>query len=282
MKKALIFAAILIFILSSAGAEETSAPVCRVLSCSITRYSDGRERVGGYNSAQGIYDAFAHAYGSEIRFEGKLLPDAQKSELISEIGVLFAGADQNDISVIYISTHGYSVCGISMFEDSRGDVLSAYELERALRSIPGRIIVLLDFCASGGFIGNAGQGAEALTNAFTHNTFASGKYLVLASCAENERSFRVASEAADEKHTSTAFARALCEGMGWDLINDMAVPLKADADKSRTVTFAELAAYTRRRAMYYLSASSQAVQNVCALPQADGFVIVSRAGSLGN
>ena len=139
-------------------------------------------------------------------------------------------------------------------ETREGGRVYSEELEEALRSIPGRVIVLIDACNSGGHIGSESSFSEQFSAVFSHNSFASEKYLVIVSCHLDENSYRVSADKAIESSVATVFARSFCEGLGWDLINDHSTALKADADRNREVTFTELSDYVRRRCMYYLSA----------------------------
>ena len=86
----------------------------------------------------------------------------------------------------------------------------------------------------------------------------------------------ISAKDAQECNVSTAFSRAVCEGLGWDLINDRSTSLKADADRDRSVSLSELYSYVLRRAGFYLSGSSEAVQTASLYPEACPFVIASR------
>ena len=149
--------------------------------------------------------------------------------------------------------------GIAWIEARDGKKVTAQELEAALRLVPGKVILLLDACSSGGFIGEATPALYRFTGSFSRNSFSSDKYMVMVSCCHDEKSYRVTADDATEKSVSTVFSRALCEGLGWDLINDKSTALKADMDHDRKVTFAELTEYVRRRSMFYLSGRIRAL-----------------------
>ncbi len=258
-------------------------PVChaqtgvyRALSAGIAHYDDGRERVGGVNSTQGVYDCLSRAFGSGGGFISAMRTDMDKAELFTAIALHFAEAGADDVSLIYINAHGGSQCGISWIETREGERVTAAELESCLRKIPGRVILLRDCCNSGGFIGNEGEFAGGFETAFGLNSFASSKYLVCVSSLQSENSYRVASGKSDEDSVSTVFSRALCEGLGWDLIGDRSTALKADADHDRMVTFSELVSYVRRRGMFYLSGSKTSAQTANAWFSDPGFALADR------
>jgi len=149
-----------------------------------------------------------------------------------------------------------------------GTSVSVRALEAMLRNIPGRVVVLIDCCQSGAFIGSAASAlyAESAAAIFTDSPLLNGKYLVMTSCGAEEDSYRISDTGENtEADMSTVFARALCEGLGWDLDNDRSVSLRADNDRDGAVTFTELWLYTRRRVYYHLSGTGVS-QTVMAWP----------------
>lgn len=241
----------------------------RMLCVSVSRYDDGRERIGGVNSARGVYDALSRAF-PDSGYTGTLLTDPDRAELEAALSALSEAGSEEDTVVIYLNAHGGSAGGVSWLETREGTRMTARELEAFTRRIPGKVILLLDFCASGGLIGRETAGeTEGL------DPFASDKYRVLTSCTAEENSYRVARDYVTEEYLATAFARSFCEGMGWDLIADVPGPLKADIDKTRTVSFDEIYLYTRGRCRYYLSGSGH-VQTVCIGGAPDGLIMAAR------
>ena len=269
----LLTALLILLICVPARAETVQA--YRALCIGITDYKDGRARQGGINSTQGVYDALSRSFGGRNSYESEFCLDPGKEELLLTIENAFRAADENDISIIYINAHGGTQGGISWIEAADTLVVTAGELERVTRQIPGRVVLLIDCCNSGGFIGTMGVYASGFESAFSMNSFSRDKYLVLTSCTGEENSYRVTAGEMTEESMSTAFARALCEGLGWDLVNDRAVSLRSDSDGDRTVTFTELYLYTRRRCMYYLYGSG-VYQSVCVSPEGDAFLMASR------
>ena len=72
------------------------------------------------------------------------------------IAETFAGADDNDVSLFFIATHGDvshtgAAAGSLALVDDYGndDYIHIYELEKYLSEIPGKVIVILESCGSG-------------------------------------------------------------------------------------------------------------------------------------
>ena len=268
--KSLICVFIIAILQLAAFAED--APV-RALVVGVTRYEDGRAREGGTNSTQGVYDALTHAFNAQQGYDCEMALDLSKDELAVKISERFSDMPLDGVSLIYINSHGGAKDGENWIETASGEHITPLELKQMTDPIPGKVILLIDCCNSGGFIGE--ESREEFSNAFTVNAFASSKYTVCVSCCLDENSYRVASGSTDELNLATVFSRALCEGLGWDLIKDSPTSLKADADGDRAVTFSELVAYTRRRCMYYLSSSS-VTQTVACYPESSPHILAER------
>ncbi len=122
------------------------------------------------------YDA-AHmqALFAQMSFDGvTIAPDNNKWEknltksgIKKAIAAAFAGADANDVSYFYYSGHGSVANGQAQLVGTDLAFLSVSELKGALDAIPGRKVVLLDSCFSGGFVDEnkkkAGTDQAALT-----------------------------------------------------------------------------------------------------------------------
>jgi hypothetical protein len=96
---------------------------------------------------------------------------ATKTNIIQKIQSTFSGADTDDISYFYFSGHGYTLNQTSYlcptdFNGETDKAISVDELESALSSIPGKKVVLIDSCNSGGFIGKSisNNGSDEIIN----------------------------------------------------------------------------------------------------------------------
>ena len=280
MNKAALFLFIIVCLsFASAFAENEQVTA---LAVSIASYLDGRVRTGGENSAQGVADALEKSV--ETKYSTTLLLDPTRDELLSAIADVLE-ASEGSRKLFYINCHALSIDGAAALETSDLGAVTALELEAALRKVPGHITVIIDCCYSGAFIGASEFGDRFLSetlNAFSgggQNAFALSKYSVLASCSAGQRSYRVADGGLDEENVATVFSRALCEALGWDLINDRMTSLKADFNGDRRVTLNEAYLYITQRSGYYLSAAN-VNQSVQLYPSGCGLQLASRARSV--
>lgn len=261
----------------------TLMPVClaqtgvyRALCVTNAHYDDGRVRLGGLNSAQGMYDCLSRSFGSQGSFISSLGVDMEKAVLLDYIGTAFSEAQEGDTSLFYINAHGGYQLGVAWLETREGGRIYAHELEERLRSVPGSVILIIDACNSGAFMGSASEFSAAFSAAFASDSFASDKYTVITSCFSDENSYRVTADTAIEKNIATVFARSFCEGLGWDLISDRSTALKADADHDRRVSVNEICAYVRRRCMFYLNASRFSIQTLNASVSNPALILADR------
>ena len=254
----------------------------RALIVSEQRYVDGRVRTGAVNTAQGLSDALnALRYRYGTPFEVTVRIDATQGELASLIAEALGEAEEIDVSLFYISCHGEMLGGEPHLVLHDGSMLSVSDLEKMLRPVRGRVLVLIDCCSSGAFIGRAASRllAQSAAQSFAESALVDGKYLVLTSCGADEDSYRISdSGETSESAMSTVFARAFCEGLGWDLNRDRSVSLRADRDRDGVVTFTEIWTYTRRRVFFHLSGTG-AEQTVMAWPEVSEFDLFARQSS---
>ena len=90
---------------------------------------------------------------------------ATKNNILNKIRNTFSGSKENDISYFYFSGHGALLNQASYLcpVDFNGNVstaISVNELESVLSTIPGKKVVFIDSCHSGGFIGKSGSAIE--------------------------------------------------------------------------------------------------------------------------
>ncbi len=86
--------------------------------------------------------------------------DRSANQILGLIGSEFAGADNDDVSLFFIATHGDSVTTYEDWEDAPGSLncvnsngqeswLDLYQLADALEAVPGEVIVVIESCGSG-------------------------------------------------------------------------------------------------------------------------------------
>lgn len=258
-------------------------PVYRALLVGIANYVDGRSRQGAVNTTQGVSDALTQTRYKTTRYLTDMRLDLTAAELFAAIDEALGSGNDNDVSLLYINCHGGVTAGIPWIEMRDGVHIPARQLEGALRRVPGRVVLILDCCNSGAFIGKADTADDfvrGVVNAFSTsrklNPFASSKYKVLVSSSYDQKSYRIASgTSATENTVSTVFARAFTEALGWDLMKDKTVSIRGDLDNNRQITLNEAFLYARKRCMYYLTNATgmRGRQAVQAWPEGDTFVL---------
>ncbi len=248
-------------------------------------FSENTRRTGSENSVNAIANLLKTVSFDGAGFTVETAADLSRAELIAAIRSAFSGAKEQDISLLYITSHGSFKGGMSFLELSDGSTLSARDLERELRGIPGTVIVMIDCCGSGGVIGAASDSlefAKGITGAFSGAAIRGSKYKVLCSAGLDQDSFRIAfNENADSGVMATVFARALCDGAGWSIDRDVRKSMGADLNYDRAITLDELWQYMSGRVNWYLEIASELTgenytQSVQVYPEGDPFILFER------
>lgn len=207
--------------------------------------------------------------------------DLTRAEFLDAITRTFSGAEEDDVSILYVSAHGYFRDGMSILQMIDGSEIAACDLECVLREIPGTIVLLVDSCDSGGFIGTYDEMegfTDGIVAAFSGEAapFGGEKYKVLASASLMQDSYRIGyGDSGDESGTTTVFVRALSDGSGWDMDDQRKGALNADTDYNGQITLWEAYLYTSRRVHWYLSIAEGGpyAQDVQVYPKGDNFVL---------
>ena len=115
---------------------------------------------------------------------------ASLEDLKSAVHQAFRGADENDVSLFYISTHGVYPKGkmngkaaLVLSDGEREYLLTAEEMYAVLSPVPGKKVLILDACHSGALIG------KGLSLLGTENPFAGDDFVVLTSAGGSEESW---------------------------------------------------------------------------------------------
>lgn len=240
-------------------------------------------RVGSERSVESIEALLKTARFAGAQCEVTTLMDQPRDQVVAGIRSAFADATEQDVSILYITCHGFYRAGMTFFVMADGSVLSAGDLEKELRAIPGDIVLLADCCGSGGLLGAASDQArmiEGVTGVFQgaigSTSLKTSKYHVLASALLDQDSHRISFSGADESDMATVFARAICDALGWSMDRNAQSAMNADSDYDGEITFDELYRYTSRRVKWYLSLAGGYAQNVVAGEAGDEFVVFAR------
>ena len=176
----------------------------------------------------------------------------------------FSGADEDDISLLYISTHGLFESnrtlpeGALPFSDgSLEEEVGAQALEAMLDSIPGEKVILVDACASGALIGKGVS--PSVGSARVRAAFRREDYHVLVSAGANELSWYWQADTQEAPPGASYFTAALVAGAG------LYGTYGADANADGVITLREMYAYLR---------TGQPSSSAQAYPQEDDFPLI--------
>lgn len=189
---------------------------------------------------------------------------ATKEMLAQAIAWTFRDATEDDVSVLYISTHGAfdtghnNPVGELIFSDgSMEERVNAQALHEMLDKVPGTKVLLVDACNSGALIGKGVS--PDVGSVRVPQTFRSSDYKVLTSSGASEPSWYLQPTLEHAPPGSSYFTTALAVGAG--LIGAYA----ADANQDGTITLQEMYEYL------WVNQASSAVQMY---PQDDDFPLL--------
>ena len=207
-----------------ASAEKAESPaVCRALlvGCDVFLTHEDTSPSAALNVERmdRMLRTDARGYEKITRRDAGLADGAALQAALEEA---FAGADENDVSFIYLCTHGLydrvSLEPLLVLSDGQSEnSLSAGALRELLDRVPGQKILVIDACNSGAFIGRGVRDGQ--------NAFSGGDYRVLTSAGGYENSFLWRDR---QQNGGRYFAQELCEGLrgrDFDFDQDGAVTL---------------------------------------------------------
>ncbi len=155
----------------------------------------------------------------------------------SLVGEAFGGADENDVSLVYIGTHGLvnaddpsASFRLLMSDGSAEFELDARTLYRCMDAVPGEKILIADACNSGALIG------KGMSHVSHQPSGIGSGYAVLTSAGGSEPSF-LWSSGDENLRGGGYFAETLAAGIGPN------GNFAADGNDDGAITFGELHAY---------------------------------------
>ena len=235
-------------------------------------------RVGSARSVESMEALLKTARFAGAECETQVLMDQPRDRVVAGIRSTFKNAQPQDVSIVYITCHGFYRSGMTFFVMADGSVLAASDLEAELRRIPGEILVLADCCGSGGLMGGAAELTEGVTGAFRGAVGSAvvrgSRIRVIASAGLDQDSYRISFS--DESGMATVFARALCDAAGWSIDRGAPGSMGADTDYDGAITFEELCRYTARRVQWYLQLAGGYEQDVRFSPEGDDLELFFR------
>ncbi|MGX8705651.1 MAG: Ig-like domain-containing protein, partial [bacterium] len=260
---------------------------CRALLVGEQNYAAtvASPRQGSANSVAAVRSMLGELNVDGEPFDIRIALDVSRDGAVRALWDTFGGATAQDLSLVYITCHGYYANGMTCFQMYDGSILTALELRMALDKVPGDVVLLADCCGSGGAIGQASTTADILAGidaVFSGvpgpSVFEGSRFRVLASASVDQDSYRIGfGERASESAMATVFARAICEGCGWSIEDAGRGELLADRNGDGQVSLDELHRYAARRVTAYLAlGDGDYVQTVRVSPEGDARTLFGR------
>ncbi len=193
--------------------------------------------------------------------------DLSKAGLENAISTTFADADENDVSLIFIQTHGAIdyASGVHAGEllligETADEFMTFEELAACLSNVPGKIIVFLGSCGSGAAILSNGEGTAA--NELDAEAF---NEAVIRAFAEAEAALPVSNTGELRDPKFYVLTAAMHQEMSWGyedylgnpgftlfgthIIEGLTGNKPADADGNGTITLNELFTYVHDKVL---------------------------------
>ena len=217
--------------------DEAALPVTRrralLISCDhFVTYADTDP--GARSGAQlfaSVLERDRNGYESIISVSDAALSASLLSMMVRDA---FSEAAENDISVIYIATHGLvdqdhpdSPFSFVFSDGQREFTVPALSLSQILQQIPGQVLLITDTCFSGMMLGKG-------TDTGAPNVFEGTGIQVLCSAGGNEQSFYY--KDGQDTYSASFFSVLLSRALG------LYGEAFADEDKDGQITLAELRA----------------------------------------
>ena len=248
----------------SAPAEEVPEPVLRALIVTCDRFVSQEDTTPAAQDNAQLVAAMlredARGY-ADIRTECDTIGsvEAFREAVLSA----FSGADEDDISLLYISTHGVynparsnMTAKLLLSDGVTEEAVTPRMLEDLLSGIPGTHVLLMDACHSGAFIG------KGLSNWADEVPF-SGGTKVLCSAGGSEDSWYWRSDDSGNLHGAGYFTSILTRGC------DAKAAYPADTDRDGRITLREAFQWLRRH---------YAVSTAQVYPEQDGSFVLFDCG----
>lgn len=190
-----------------------------------------------------------------------VMADRSKGQILSAIASLKnKGIDSNDVTMFFYSGHGAQDApteeqtGLVGVDDQ---IVNVPELKAALDAIPGTVIVILDSCFSGMFIGKSGTVSksaaafnpkgfnEVIGDAFSGpqaKGLTSSKYHVITGCRKNESAMsgQVGTTSSGDEVWIGFSSYFIALAGGFDLFDQDANDLNCDLNDNKIATIKEV------------------------------------------
>ena len=196
------------------------------------------------NGTQGVYDALSRSMLDGTGYQIRFMPASPSLESFrSAVSQLASQADEDDVTLIYILTHGSysSSAGYHMAISNGMATYYADTLINDVTKISGHVVLVLCTCHSGRvFSSSALKNIMANSGAY-EGINGAGRLSVICSSTDTRSSFYNTS---NTRESYDFFTKAFTRALGWDMIGDASSSVAADANGDGQVTVSELYAYS--------------------------------------
>lgn len=199
--------------------QKSQRPSLYVLAVGISDYPDGLKLNYAAKDAQ-AFAAVCEKHSARLyrKVEVKLIvdKDATRRNVLGGLTWLRKQITQNDVGIVFFAGHGGKEVDSSLFlfpvDIEREDLLSTGvpgdQLKKTLAGIPGRFVVLLDACHSGGIDGERRRAGDSLTDELVRD-LGTDEAGVIVMCSSTGREYSLESSAVQHGF----FTLALVEGL---------------------------------------------------------------------
>ena len=225
-----------IFALGEEAALGTSERLNRALLVGCDRFlSQQATTPSSYNNVMRMEEALTSGTMALAALTSRPEGISASGDLAALILDTFAGADEDDLSLFYLSTHGIWETGMSsggmtllLSDGERETAVTAYQLRTMFDQIPGKKLLIIDACHAGAMLG---KGVDAQLQ----NVFQGPDYMVLCSSGGAEDSWFWSGDIDGERlagagYFSGALVRAISAQGGY----------AADDNRDGVITLTEL------------------------------------------
>lgn len=248
-------------------------PVYRALLIGNQNYDDKSLKLNGtHNDLNRMESTFAKSYfGKDDTAFSSIVKetDLKSSEIPKAIKSQFKDVKSSDITYFYYSGHGVKdKQNRSCLVGTDGKYLPVDELEKALNSVPGKKVVVIDACNSGGFISKDEKLGAKKSSDFNEGVIEvfrsrlgylnSNSYKVITSASSDELSY----EYRYPEGWGGEFTRNFTSGAGYEAF-------QADKNADGNVSMNEMHGFLQQ---------SMKESNVQVFPRNDSFTIASEIG----
>ncbi len=214
------------------------------------------------NGTKGVRDAMGRSIIDGNRYDVKWMgKNPTITEFAKALTDLSKVADENDVTVIYLLTHGgYSTTTGGVRKDyimmtSTGASIKPSDMMLALKTISGHVVFVLCTCNSGGILDEDAVGALMSGGGSYIGRNGPGRLSILCSSSETRSSYY---NVPNEDISRDFFTYAYTRGLGWDMIRDGELDKHyADTNGDGFITLGELSKYSRITTQREVSAFMQ-------------------------